>query len=238
MGFSVHLHGLRIGFRVDRDSGLVGLRKLLGSSAALPGDEAEVDLLYSYRVGGRRGRRQDYHLLYQGSRPLARSLHWADLIEPLRRDVSAALGLNSPDFVSLLGTAVSHRQRGVLILGPLGSGRSTLAESLCQQGAQPMDDSIVLLDRQAGLLRPVWSQTPACPVSTVVVTEYRENRNFRPRRLAPARAALELFARAPGASLQPGLVLPVLARLCQQVPVLKGVRGEAGQTAQRLLRLA
>jgi len=237
VGFSVKLHGLTIGFRVDRPAGLPRLRQLLAASPAQPSEQEEVDLLYSYKVGGRRGRQRDYHLLYQGARPLGRSLHWDELVAPLRLDVASALGLNSQEFISLLGCAVAYQNQGLLILGPLGSGRTTLAETLCQQGAQPIDDPIILLDRSQGLLRSVWSQTPPCPVAAVLVTEFRPAGHFRPRRLAPGPATLELFARAPAATLQPRAVMPGLARLSRQSPLFKGARGEAGEAARRWLEL-
>lgn len=235
MGFSVKLYGLTIGFRVDRAAGLGRLRQLLSASPAQPSEQEEVDLLYSYKVGGRRGRQQDFHLLYQGARPLGRSLRWTDLVAPLRLDVSSALGLNSQEFISLHGCAVAHQNQGLLILGPLGSGRTTLAQSLCQQGAQAIDDPVILLDRSQGLLRSVWSHTPPCPVAAVLVTEYRPEGRFRPRRLAPGPATLELFARAPAATLQPRAVMPGLARISRQSLLFKGPRGEAGEAARRCL---
>ena len=228
---------MTIGFRTDRPEGLLRLRRLLATSWAEPCLADEVDLLYSYRVGGRRQNRRDFHLLYQGARVLARAKHWKELIPTLRLDVSSALGLNSPDFFSLLGSAVAHEDHGLMILGPLGSGRSTLAQSLCEQGAKPIDDPIVLLDRRRGWLQPIWSRTPACPVGALVITEYRPQGRFRPRRLAPGKAALELFARAPAASLQPASILLSLTRMVGQAPLFKGSRGEAPETAPSLIKL-
>jgi hypothetical protein len=136
-----------------------------------------------------------------------------------------------------LGAAVAWKNQAILVLGPPQSGRTTMMEEFCKLGAEPLDDSVILLDRASGLVKPLWNRQLPCSIGGVVITSFRQGARFRPKLLAPGKAALNLFAFAPAASLQPGVVLAQVAQLASSAPTWKSMRPEAHTAARRLLSM-
>src|SRR5207302_5716377 len=75
----------------------------------------------------------------------------------------------------------------------------------------------------------------ALPVALVALAEYRAGATFRPRTVAPGAAVLRLLLNAPAARLKPRAAMAALRPLVERAQVVRGVRGEAREAAQRLL---
>ena len=73
------------------------------------------------------------------------------------------------------------------------------------------------------------------PVGLVLITRYVGGTRFRPRPLSAGRGVLELLAHTLPARRRPGRVLDALSRVVSQALVLRGTRGEAEETARRIL---
>ena len=73
------------------------------------------------------------------------------------------------------------------------------------------------------------------PVGLVAVTQYRAGASWRPRTLTPGQGVVALLQDTLSAQLDPEGALRVLQQTVGPALVLKGLRGEADQTAQQLL---
>ncbi|MEE8550790.1 MAG: hypothetical protein V3T08_06000, partial [Gemmatimonadota bacterium] len=65
---------------------------------------------------------------------------------------------------------------------------------------------------------------------------YNAQKRWRPRRLSPGRAALELFAHAVPARRRPKSALATLGQVAAGAKAFKGVRGAAEGMAEWLLK--
>ena len=74
------------------------------------------------------------------------------------------------------------------------------------------------------------------PVGLVVVSNYKEGARWRPRKLTAGEGALAMFANTIPARRQPGAALTALREAMPQAQILKGVRGEAREMADSILR--
>ncbi len=70
----------------------------------------------------------------------------------------------------------------------------------------------------------------------IVFTSYRRGRSWRPVRLTPGRGLLALVAHTVPVRRRTEASLQALRQVVGQALVLKGPRGEAGETAGALLR--
>jgi hypothetical protein len=73
------------------------------------------------------------------------------------------------------------------------------------------------------------------PVGLVLASEYKPGGRWRPRQLSPGHGALVLLANTVPARRSPERVLDTLGRVVAAAPVLKSKRGEAAETARRIL---
>jgi hypothetical protein len=140
------------------------------------------------------------------------------------------------------------------------SGKSTLVADLVRAGATYYSDEYAVLDAR-GRVYPYprrlsfradhgWHRsrcsaltlgrrtgTRSLPVGLVVVGRYRSGARWRPRRLSAAEGALELMANTVAVRRDPPRAMAAIHRVVLSAPVLRGVRGEARDTARPLLRM-
>ena len=74
------------------------------------------------------------------------------------------------------------------------------------------------------------------PVGLVVVSRYRAGARWRPRVLSPGEGALALLANTVAARRAPARAMTALHAVVARAHVVRGVRGEAQETALALLR--
>lgn len=227
---------MSLGFRSDCLEGWHFLQNVLEPLRLEPCEGPQVDVLFSYRVGRQRERTRDFHLLYQGSRLAARSHHERDIQRSLEHELHLLAGLSSSRHFLVRGAAVIVQDQALLILGPEGSGVSTLTKSLVRHGAQPFSDGYVLLQRRVARLETLDGQT-SYPVAGILSCRYRRGHRFRPQRLSPGAVALEIFGQAPGAALQAQMILSEGAELARRCPAWKGDRPDARAIVPRVLKL-
>jgi hypothetical protein len=154
---------------------------------------------------------------------------------------------------------VGWKNQAIVIPGMSFSGKTTLVSKLVQAGAQYYSDEYAVLDEQGrvhpfarplGVRRPNEFETSRIdvtslggvsgsrplPVRLVVATKYRAGAKWRPRQLTQGRAVLELLANTVSARSQTRLALSTLPRAVQNAEVLKGVRGEADEVIETILK--
>jgi hypothetical protein len=68
------------------------------------------------------------------------------------------------------------------------------------------------------------------------MTRYKKGAKWRPRRITPGNGVLEMLFNTVSARRNPERALATLQRVTAQAQVLKGVRGDAKQMAEVLLK--
>lgn len=224
-----------------------------------PSTSSVVDHLYSVRVAPpsvRRGVR-NFHLLYSGFEPTARTERLEAVYEAFEKDVQLRVAELATTRVFVHAGVVAIKGKAVLLPGVSMAGKTTLIAALVRAGATYYSDEYALLDRHGRVhpfLRPLSLRLPdgsrqvqraedlggtngrrPIEVGAVVMTSYRQNARWRPRVLSPGQGVLAMMANTAPARRQPHQVMATLGKVATKAIFLKGVRGEAEETAERLL---
>ena len=259
-GMSCISYGARIGIRVDDPLGLEPLVERLPPGWKL-GPSPAVERLYSLILGGaasRPGLRR-FNLLYGNSEKLARSMELDQVFEIFESDVQLYVAEMARRRVFVHAGVVGWGGQAIVIPGRSFSGKTTLVAELVRAGATYYSDEYAVLDsrgrvhaypklisiREPGTRRQRKSSVETLggvlgvkplPVGMVVVSEYRAGARWRPRQLSAGQGALALLSNTVSARRKPGIVLATLQRVVSQAPVLKGIRGDAKEVADSILK--
>jgi hypothetical protein len=252
-GMAFTAYGVRVGIRLNRSAPEVWERILRRLPPGWkPATSPVVDYLYSLIVGGEGHRPgvRHFHVLYADSARLARTMDLDEALGNLETDLRLYVAAWSPRRVFVHAGVVGWNGRAIVIPGMSFTGKSTLVEAWVRAGATYYSDEYAVLDRK-GRVHPfpvplsirdsegkVLRQVPPealgsavgtrpIPVGWVWVTQYRPGSRWRPRRISPGRAVLELLAHTVNARVRPKLALEVLCQVASKAVVLKGRRGEA-----------
>ena len=253
-----------VGVRTNRPEELARLKEHLPPGWK-PSTSERVEYLYSAYFGGEGGRPglRRFHLLYEDIARLARTTDAEELFERFEGDVQLLVAQMARRRVFVHAGVVGWKGRAVLLPGPSLTGKTTLVAELVRAGAVYYSDEYAVLDakgmvhpypralsvRRAG--RRVQTKVSVeelggrpcdarpLPVGLVVLSRYREGARWRPRELTRGRGSLALLANTVPARARPEAVLDALGRAVAGARVLSGARGEAAETARRILeRLA
>jgi hypothetical protein len=258
-GISVHAFGRRIGVRTNEPAVLDRLEELLPPGWE-PGCSPLVDHLFSLRIGaavpGTRAR--NFHLLYGGFTRHARTLELDEVLRALESQMHVYVGEYAANRVFVHAGVVGWRGRAILLPGSSGTGKSMLVAALLRCGASYLSDEYAVLDyrgvvypfaRRLSIRSADGSPARRCgpeefgsraaeiplPVGLVAVAKYRAGIRWQPRRLTTGQAVLALLQDTLPAQVDPEGSLCVLHRAVTGAVVLKGIRGEADETARSLL---
>jgi hypothetical protein len=252
-------YGLRVGVRTNAPALLGRLEPHLP-----PGWRAcaspVVDQIFSVWVDPGGGACRPSRV-YAGRRRRVRSADLAHVFAVLESEIrqSVAAGAERRTFVH--AGVVGWRGRAIVIPGRSRSGKTTLVAELVKAGALYLSDEFAVLDRR-GRVHPfpkslsireggcgrhevVRRRHPAelggscgdgpLPVGLVVLASYRPGAGWSPETLTRGQAVLEMLAHTVPARLRPEASLAALDRAVARATVLRGERGEASETAARLL---
>lgn len=261
-GFAFDAYGVLMGVRATDASMLERLRDVLPFGWQ-PSSESEVEWLYSVIVAGLQpdGRVRRFNIVYTDALEIARTTDLDEAVRAFERDVTLMVGERARTRVLVHAGVVAVDGRAVVLPGRTLSGKSTLVADLVRAGAVYYSDEFAVLD-QAGrchpFARPVslrpdvherGVQVPVAdlggstgrepvPVGAVIVTSFRENARWRPRRLSPGRCVLELLKNTLSARYSPDFVLPILGQVAERAVTFATRRGEAHEATRRILDLA
>jgi hypothetical protein len=252
---------VRVGVRVNDASALAGLEARFppGWKTA---SSSVVERLYSLRVGraGSRPGLRHYHMLYEGAGRLARSLNLEDVLETFESDLHLHVAELARRRVFVHAGVVGWRGKAILIPGRSFSGKTTLVIELLRAGATFYSDEYAVLDERGRVhpfARPLGvreDDTPKqtkyraeqmgaeagerpLPVSLVIMSRYKPGARWRPRALTLGQGALALLENTVSARRQPQIALATLQKAVETATIIKGVRGEAGEVADSVLKL-
>ncbi len=216
-----------------------------------------VDHLLSLVVGGPAGGVRRFHLLYAAARQLVRTTEWHEALAVLENHLTQAVAEMAPGRLFVHAGVVGWNGKAIVVPGASHAGKSTLVAALLEAGASYYSDEYAIFDME-GRVHPFprslqlrdGSDVPTrvepeelggrrgvgpLPVGLVAVARYDQGSRWRPARLSPGRALLELLANTIVARSHPSRAMSTLRRIVSRAPSFKGRRGEAKETAAWLL---
>jgi len=257
-GFAFESFGVRVGLRATNARALEALTERLppGWRRSKAKTVERLYSIYSPADEARRGVRR-FHLLYGDHARLARSEEFENVVEAFETDLHAYVAEEARRGLFVHAGAVGWRGRAVVLPGRSYSGKTTLVAELVRAGATYYSDEYAVLDargrlhpftrplsvrEEGGARRKVSPEALEAsvgerplPVALVVVSEYRPEARWRPRRLSSGRGLLELLAHTVSARRQPAVALGTLGEVASRARIWKGARGEARACAASIL---
>jgi hypothetical protein len=234
------LHGARIGVR------LVGIE----------GEAADALLAEALPVGARWIQPERlHHLCEHVAGPSASA-------DDLSAVLDFAAAAHATERVVLHAGVVEWEGRAILIPGRSLSGKTTLTAALVRAGATFYSDEFAPIDREGRVwphARPLSVRAPGStapgrpvpvedlgaqagtepmPVGLVVDTRHVAGATWRPTRLDAGAGLLRILDNAVVAQTAPDLALSFLAPIVASAPVLASQRGDADETAAKILMAA
>ena len=259
-GRSILAYGVRIGIRTNRPE---FLDQILDHAPPLwkPTPVPFVERLFSFRLQGaglrRKGR--STHLLMDDLETVAKSGSLKTIFEIFEGRLKMYVAERARRRVFVHAGAVGWQGKAIIIPGHSMSGKTSLVAELVRAGATYYSDEYTVLDAQ-GRVHPYpqplairsertarqvkWRAeeiggvvgTHPLPVGMVIVSRYKAGSPWRPRHLTSGQAVMALLVNTVPARRKPEVVLPTLERAVSEATVLKGVRGEAEETARLILK--
>jgi hypothetical protein len=258
--FAFISYGVRVGLRVNRPEALDVIREYL-PPAWKPTTRSLVERVYSFVVGGKSARpnTRSFHLLYADAGRLVRSLSFEDVLDAFEDDLKLFVAEWARRRVFVHAGVVGWRGRAIIIPGQSLTGKTTLVAELVRQGATYYSDEYAVLDARGRVhpyLKPLSIRDGASTrpqrvsveslggrggekpltVGLVVVSNYKEGARWRPRTLSAGEGALEVLANTVPARSRPEDAFSALKQVMPHARTLKGVRGEAREMAEAILR--
>lgn len=259
-GIALCSYGLRVGVRVNAAGSIKQVLDRLPPGWK-PAASPIVDHLFSLIIG-RESRNAKIHrlsLAYYNAVRLARSRDPESVLKAFESELHLLVADNARGRIFVHAGVVGWRNQAIVIPGASFSGKTTLVTKLVQAGAKYYSDEYAVFDPQ-GLVhpfpRPLGIRQPQrsvadrvdvaslggtagarpLPVGLIVSTKYRSGGRWRPRRLTSGRGVLELLANTVSARSQTKLALATLPKAVRKAEVLKGVRGEADEVVEAILK--
>ncbi len=158
---------------------------------------------------------------------------------------------HSHSYLFVHAGAVTWNDRGIVLPGTSGSGKSCLTAALVEAGANYFSDEFAVLDEQGRLHpypRPLRIRgnppsqldslnTAPVTVRLVAILEHRENAMWKVETLSPARGILELLRHTLAARQRFDFARRSLAAAVEGATCIAGRRDEAAISVPRILEL-
>jgi hypothetical protein len=175
----------------------------------------------------------------------------------LEAQLAAYIGVESPDFVAVHAGVVADADRAIVMPGRSFSGTTTLVRALVEAGAVYYSDELAMLN-ETGRVHPYAGPlsfrppdggsvdlraeelggvagTEPLPVGMVILTRYRPEGVWQPRRLSAGAGALAMLEHAVPSENRPEQAMRVVRKAIDGAVALEGERGEADELAGLLL---
>jgi hypothetical protein len=262
-GFSFLSYGVRVGVRTNRPEVIDTLAgRIPPGSRLITG--RPVERLFSVIIGGvgQKANVRRFNLLYTGAQRLARTLDPDEFFDTFESHVKLCVAETARRRMFVHAGVVGWKGSAIVIPGRSFSGKTSLVAELVRAGATYYSDEYAVLDERGRVhpyLRPLairekelggrqksytaealggTSGSKPLPVGLVVVTKYQPGARWRPRRISAGKGALALLDNTVAARRLPGKMLAALQHIAPHATFIKGVRGEASEVAESLLRAA
>lgn len=262
-GISFESYGLRLGIRLS-EFGLVDRVRAAMPYDSQITKRCEVDHLYSVLVGSRTKNREiddPTCVVYSDAAPVARVTGVDAAVDSLRSSIQALVGEFAKDRIFVHAGVVGWEGRAILLPGKSFVGKSRFVAALIRAGARLYSDEFAVLsadgmvhpyvqpisirDEETHAGHPVTADElgsagvgeEPIPAGLVLFSRYREGAAWKPRRLTPGQAVLEMLANTIPARRKPEAALEALEAVARAAPAFKLTRGEAVDAAAGAIRL-
>lgn len=258
-GLSFTSYGVRIGVRVNRPELLDAVPKHFPPGWK-PSRALTVDRLYSLLIAGdqQRTKVRRFNLLYGDVERVGRTTVYKDILEIFESDIRRFVAGAARQRTFVHAGVVGWRGKAIMIPGLSMSGKTTLVAELVRAGAAYYSDEYAVLDKK-GMVhaypKPLsirengtHKQThysirefggkkgsKPLPLGLLVLSSYKRAAKWRPSKLSAGRGIIEMLAHTVSAGTQPEAALDTLQKAVANATILKGVRGEAKETATFIL---
>jgi hypothetical protein len=188
---------------------------------------------------------------------LGRGVELELALELLDSQIRLEIGEHAPDRIFIHAGVVASGGRAIVIPGMSFAGKTELTAALVRRGAVYFSDEFAVLDAD-GLVHPYpkplsirgddhWQTNhdveslggtageEALPVGLIVVTSYRADAVWQPRRVSAGEGAMALLANAVPARERPAECMRAISRAANGAVILQSDRGEADAVAAELL---
>jgi hypothetical protein len=258
-GTAVEAYGLRLGVRTNAAAVLDRVEAHLPPGWR-PSRSSLVDQMFSVWVDPRTEGEARPFRVYAGRRRRARTPDLGQALAVLESEIRQSVAAFAVRRTFVHAGVVGWRGRAIVVPGRSRSGKTTLVAELVKAGAEYLSDEFAVLDARGRVHpfpKPLSIRGPGgcdlhaqsrraedlggtcatrpLPVGLVVLAEHRPGASWRPDRLSPGRAVLEMLAHTVPARLRPEASLRSLERTVARAVVWKGERGEARELVPRLL---
>lgn len=259
-GISFSAFGVRFGLRVNDKAILKHLITRLPPGSR-PSDVRVVNHLYSLTgfADNSNGRVRRFNLGYWNLARFARTRSFNDLLDQFESHLQLTIAEYAPRRLFVHAGVVEWKGRAIIIPGMSFSGKSTLVAELLRAGATYYSDEYAVIDQRGRVypyprdlkiriaesgrverLRPeqLGAEVGSKPLRAglIVSTSFKDGAHWRPRELTRGKAVLELLANTVSARSQPEMALSFLPKALESAQILKGVRGEASEIVESILR--
>jgi hypothetical protein len=188
---------------------------------------------------------------------IARGVDLDLALELLESQLRVHIGEHSPAAIFVHAGVVARRGRALVLPGVSFAGKTTLVAELIRAGAVYYSDEFALVDEHGHVgpyAKPLsvrgddLAQTnhgadafggtvgvDPLPVGAIVVTHYRPDAEWNPRRLTTGEGVLALLANTVPAQSRPAESLRALRRAAEGAVIIESDRGEAATVVPLLL---
>jgi hypothetical protein len=257
-GRSIIAYGVRIGIRTNRTE---FLDQILDYAPPLwkPTSVPSVERMFSFRVGSGSSRSHGAsHVLLDSLETTVKSRSLKRILEAFQVRLKMYVAEMARRRVFVHAGVVGWQGKAIIIPGRSMSGKTSLVAELVRAGATYYSDEYAVLDmvgrvhpypeplaiRKEGYAKQRKFQAEEIggvtgikplPVGQVVASRYQPGARWRPTKLSAGQAVLELLANTIPARRKPEVVIPTLRGAVSEATAVKGVRGEARDTAVLIL---
>lgn len=240
-------HGVRVEIVANERHVLERAASLLPTGSQ-PVDLSEVDASYRFSEDPSGAG----HILTIDGERIAGPGALDRVLESFEPHLTVRIAERAPRHVFVHAGVVGWRGRAILLPGYSFAGKTTLVAELVRAGALYYSDEYALLDREGRVhpypralqMRKPGERTQTrlavnelggtigrepLTVGLIAFCRYKSGARWRPRRLTPGRAVLEMFGYTMSARYAPDTALSTLQRTVAGATLLKGTRGEAAQ---------
>jgi hypothetical protein len=249
-GISFAAYGVKFGVRSNDPLVLKRARALLPPGSARASSPS-VDFMFSILAGGWASKRgvKRFNIAYANAERVARDLDIELVLRQLQSEMQRTVAEEARTHHFLHAGVVEWNGTAIMIPGPTLSGKSSLVLEFLRAGAKYYSDEYAVLDlqgrvhpfpraiatrdsegRPAGQIDPteLGSATgrKPLPISLILMTRYRSGARWRPLRLSPGKAVLELLANSLSARRNPERAMMSLQKIAASAEVFKSRRGE------------
>jgi hypothetical protein len=219
---------------------------------------SENPLVYYFRRIADRDDRQRWFEFECAGQLIHRAADLEELLDAFCDHARLQTACRAKGVLFVHAAVAGWHDRGIVVPGRSGAGKTTLVRALIEAGADYYSDEFAVLDTEGRvhaypvpLSIRVSGKQPArrCAeelggrvgtrpirVELIVSTEYQRGARWQPRELSNAEAVLALMEHTVAARQPPELTLPVLHRTVLAARAIRSRRGDSRAIAERVLR--